>query len=52
VEPRDAISASIPLIIELLKDQHDEVRSAAAFVLGELAEQREFWPDTTVTSLI
>ena len=51
-EPHDAISASIPSIIELLKDEHSEVRSAAASTLGEFAEQRKSDPDIIVASLI
>ena len=41
MKPRDAISASIPLIIDLLKDESVGVRFAAASALGELAEKRE-----------
>ena len=44
-ELRDAIRDAIPMLIQLLKDDSLQARSAAASSLAKMAEQGEFWPD-------
>ena len=42
VELHEAIRAAIPLFVDLLKDGHPNVRSAAVSVVVKLAEHGEF----------
>ena len=42
VELHEAIRAVIPLLVDLLKDGHEDVRSAAVSGVVKLAEHGEF----------